>query len=65
MILLITFPPDPITSLIFSGFIVIAMIFGAYFDTSLRGSGIAFNITSLIIIFLAICVFSNASLIIS
>ena len=40
IILLITFPPAPITSLIFSGSIEIVDVFGANLETSFFGSGI-------------------------
>ncbi len=40
MILLIILPPDPITSRILSGLILIVIIFGAYFDNEVRGSEI-------------------------
>ena len=49
IILLIVFPPAPITSFILSTGITVATIFGAYFESSFLGSGIAFNITSSII----------------
>ena len=65
IILFIVFPPLPITSLIFSVGIVRLNTFGAYFDTSFLGSGIAFSITSSIMWSLAILVLSNACLIIS
>ena len=46
IILLITFPPEPITSLILSGSILIVAIFGAYSDNSALGASIADLITS-------------------
>ena len=65
IILFIVLPPAPITSFILSTATVVVTIFGAYFDNSFLGSGIAFNITSSIIISLAIFVLSKACLIIS
>ncbi len=60
MILFITLPPVPITSLIFSGSIVIEIILGAYLLTSSLGlsihSNILFNMNNL-----PIRAFSNAA----
>jgi len=49
IILLIVFPPAPITSLILSTSIFVVIILGAYFETSFLGSGIVFSITLSII----------------
>ena len=49
IILLIVFPPAPITSLTFSGSISIEKILGAYFDKSSLGLSIADVITSRIL----------------
>ena len=46
MILVIISPPRPMTSLILAGLILNISVFGAYLDTSLRGSLICFAITS-------------------
>ena len=45
IILVITFPPGPITSLILSGFIFIVIILGAYLDKCGLGASIVFLIS--------------------
>ena len=65
IILLITFPPVPITSFIFSGFIFVVIIFGAYSDISALGSPKTGNIMSFKMYIRALCVLSNASFIMS
>ena len=47
-ILLIVFPPGPITSLILSGSILMLTYLGAYFESSGRGSEISSKILSMI-----------------
>ena len=65
IILFITFPPGPITSLIFSTFICVDTIRGAYFDISVRGSLITGFIILSSMYCLATFVLSNASAIMS
>ena len=61
MIALIVFPLCPTTSPIFSGSILIWMIFGAYSPTLLRGSAMAFAMTSSMMYILASRVLAIAS----
>ena len=64
IILFIVSPPFPITSLIFSTFIFVETILGAYFDISVLGLEITGAITSSKMCFLATLVLANASSII-